>query len=86
MSSTLQGQSVAITGAMNGPLYGVQRTVACSMVRDAGGRTVRAVSRKTTLLVASRVDTRKALRAQELGVQVVSPSELAVMLGYPALW
>lgn len=84
--SPLDGQKVAITGPMTGPLSGVRRADALELVRQAGGITAGSVSRRTTILVASRHPTRKSVKAASLGVRVIGPGELAEMLGYPALW
>lgn len=83
---TVEGQRVAITGPLTGPLQGLRRTAALRLVAAAGGIPTRAVSGRTTLLVASRQDTAKSRRAAALGIRVVSPGEFAEMLGYPTLW
>ncbi len=82
----LLGERIAVTGAMSGPLSAVRRRDVMAVIRGAGARTATAVSASTTMLVASRSDTRKSVRAGALGVRVVSPGELAIMLGYPALF
>lgn len=84
--AVLAGHRVAITGALTGPLQGLRRRTALSMVADLGGQPARSVSGRTTILVASRQDTTKCRRAQALGIRIVSPGEFAAMLGYPSLW
>lgn len=85
-SGGLAGQRVVITGPLTGPLTGVRRADALRLLREAGADTAGSVSGRTTILVASRRRTRKSVRAEQLGVRVIAPGELAEMLGYPALW
>lgn len=82
----LAGQKVVVTGQMSGPLTGVRRADALQLVRLAGAQTTGALSRRTTILVASHRPTSTRVRAESLGIRVIGPSELAEMLGYPALW
>ena len=82
----LVGRRIAVTGALTGPLAGVHRRTAYTLIAAAGGRPVKSVSRRTDLLVCSRRPTTKSRRAAALGISVINPTELALLLGYPALW
>ncbi|MDQ2737510.1 MAG: hypothetical protein M3Y35_02550 [Actinomycetota bacterium] len=85
-SRPLAGERVAVTGAMHGPLSGVVRSHILALITEAGGTPCRAVSGRTTMLIASRQDTRKSVRARQLGLPVLTPGELAAIDGYPTLW
>lgn len=85
-SGPLSGQTVAITGALSGPLRGVRRPDALAMVAQCGGRPAVSVTKQTTMLVAARTDTAKCRRARERGVQIIDPVAFAQMLGHEVIW
>jgi len=64
----------------------MRRTTAFRLITAAGGTPTPSVTRKTTLLVASRTGTIKHRRATALGVPVIDSGQLAAMLGRPPLW
>lgn len=82
----LAGQTVAITGALTGPLRGVRRPTALEMIAQCGGQPATSVTKKTTMLVAARADTAKCRRARQNGVQIIDPAAFARLLGHEPLW
>ncbi|MFJ8752022.1 NAD-dependent DNA ligase LigA [Streptomyces sp. NPDC102441] len=81
----LDGKTVVVTGKMTGPLDGLGRSDMTALIKKAGGRAGSSVSAKTDYLVAaSAADGKlssKAVRAQELGVEVLTPDAFAKLLG-----
>jgi DNA ligase (NAD+) len=74
----LENQSVAITGI----LQNLTREQAILKLRQAGGKHVATVNRKTNLLVVgSRPGNGKKAQAQRLGVPTLGEDEFLTLLG-----
>ncbi|MEV0645381.1 NAD-dependent DNA ligase LigA [Phytomonospora sp. NPDC050363] len=73
----LAGEVVVVTGGMNGPLAGRNRTDMRTLIEDAGGTSSGSVSKKTTILVAGENAGSKVTKAEELGVTVLSEDDFA---------
>ncbi|MGW3308166.1 NAD-dependent DNA ligase LigA [Streptomyces sp. NPDC001073] len=80
----LSGKVVVVTGKMAGPLDGLGRTEMNALIEKAGGKAGSSVSAKTSILVAAPSangsPSSKALKAQELGVEVATPEEFAELV------
>ncbi|MEV7992750.1 NAD-dependent DNA ligase LigA [Streptomyces sp. NPDC086077] len=80
----LADKVVVVTGKMAGPLEGLGRETVNALIEKAGGRAGSSVSAKTSILVAapsaSGKPSSKAVKAQELGVEVLSPEEFAELV------
>ncbi|MFD7438190.1 NAD-dependent DNA ligase LigA [Streptomyces sp. NPDC059861] len=80
----LADKVVVVTGKMTGPLEGLGRETMNGLIEKAGGRAGSSVSAKTSILVAapsaSGKPSSKAVKAQELGVEVLSPEEFAELM------
>ncbi|MGW1540062.1 NAD-dependent DNA ligase LigA [Streptomyces sp. NPDC002309] len=80
----LAGRVVVVTGRMTGPLEGQGRETMNALIERAGGRAGSGVSAKTSILVAAPSTggkpSSKAAKAQELGVEVLSPEEFAELV------
>ncbi|TMQ90413.1 NAD-dependent DNA ligase LigA [Actinomadura soli] len=73
----LAGMSVVATGAMSGPLDGLSRTQVNELIERAGGKASSSVSARTSLLVAGAKAGSKKTKAEQLGVEIVTPEEFA---------
>ncbi|MCD2462259.1 NAD-dependent DNA ligase LigA [Streptomyces sp. MBT42] len=77
----LEGKVVVVTGKMAGPLDGFGRSEMNALIEKAGGRAGSSVSAKTSILVAAPSangkPSSKAVKAAELGVEVLSPEAFA---------
>ncbi|MFG2899714.1 NAD-dependent DNA ligase LigA [Streptomyces zaomyceticus] len=77
----LDGQVVVVTGKMSGPLEGLGRSEMNALIEKAGGRAGSSVSTKTSILVAAPSangkPSSKAVKAAELGVEVLTPEAFA---------
>ncbi|MFH9725419.1 NAD-dependent DNA ligase LigA [Streptomyces sp. NPDC017254] len=77
----LDGQVVVVTGKMAGPLEGLGRSEMNALIEKAGGRAGSSVSAKTSILVAAPSangkPSSKAVKAAELGVEVLTPEAFA---------
>ncbi|MET9724286.1 NAD-dependent DNA ligase LigA [Streptomyces zaomyceticus] len=77
----LDGQVVVVTGKMSGPLEGLGRSEMNALIEKAGGRAGSSVSAKTSILVAAPSangkPSSKAVKAAELGVEVLTPESFA---------
>ncbi|MFJ9641545.1 NAD-dependent DNA ligase LigA [Streptomyces sp. NPDC101206] len=77
----LDGKVVVITGKMAGPLDGLGRSEMNALIERAGGRAGSSVNSKTSILVAapsaSGKPSSKAVKAAELGVEVLTPEAFA---------
>lgn len=78
----LVGQTVVITGAMTGPLASIKRNDMNALVETKGGKSSGSVSANTTLLVCGEEGSAKFLKAQALGIKIVTPEEFASMIGH----
>lgn len=77
----LAGMSVVVTGAMTGALAALSRNEMNELIEQNGAKSSGSVSKNTSLLVASEAGSSKYVKAQELGVRIVSPEEFAVLVG-----
>ncbi|MCX5231109.1 NAD-dependent DNA ligase LigA [Streptomyces sp. NBC_00233] len=77
----LEGKVVVVTGKMAGPLDGFGRSEMNALIEKAGGRAGSSVSAKTSILVAAPSangkPSSKAVKAAELGVEVLTPEAFA---------
>ncbi|MFE9801102.1 NAD-dependent DNA ligase LigA [Streptomyces goshikiensis] len=80
----LDGKVVVVTGKMAGPLEGFGRTEMNALIEKAGGRAGSGVSARTSVLVcapsASGKPSSKAVKAAELGVEVLTPEAFAELV------
>ncbi|MFI7642243.1 NAD-dependent DNA ligase LigA [Nonomuraea sp. NPDC049400] len=76
----LTRMAVVVSGAMTGALAELSRNEMNELIERAGGRASGSVSAKTSLLVAGDKAGSKRAKAAELGVQIVTPEEFAVMV------
>ncbi|ATM24518.1 DNA ligase (plasmid) [Streptomyces alboflavus] len=80
----LEAMTVVVTGKMTGPLDGWGRGDMNALIEKAGGRAGSSVTARTAYLVAApaaggKLST-KAVKAQELGVKVLTPEEFAELV------
>ncbi|MFE1908310.1 NAD-dependent DNA ligase LigA [Streptomyces gardneri] len=79
----LTGKTVVVTGRMTGPLDGWGRSEMGALIEKAGGRVGSGVNSRTTYLVAAPSangkPSSKAVKAQELGVEVLTPEDFAAL-------
>ncbi|WP_030721367.1 NAD-dependent DNA ligase LigA [Streptomyces sp. NRRL S-237] len=83
-SGPLAGKVVVVTGKMTGALEGQGRDAMNALIEKAGGRAGSGVSARTTILVsapsASGKPSSKAVKAAELGVEVLTPEAFAELV------
>lgn len=77
----LEGMKVVVTGAMTGPLAGLNRTEMNELIETAGGASSSSVSKATSLLVCGEEGSSKFKKATDLGIRIVTPEEFAEMVG-----
>ena len=77
----LAGMTVVVTGAMTGPLKGIARNAMNELIEANGGKSSGSVSKSTSLLVCGETGSSKWVKANELGVTIVTPDEFAGMVG-----
>lgn len=77
----LAGMTVVVTGAMTGPLASKSRNEMNELIEAKGGKASGSVSAKTSLLVCGEEGSSKFVKAQSLGVRIVTPEEFAAMIG-----
>lgn len=80
-AQALAGMSVVVTGSMTGALADKSRNEMNELIESAGGKASSSVSKNTSLVVAGEAAGSKLAKANELGVKVITPDELAAMLG-----
>ncbi|SCF47626.1 Helix-hairpin-helix motif-containing protein [Micromonospora matsumotoense] len=73
----LAGPTVVVTGTMTGPLADRSRTEMTELIAQAGGRASSSVSARTHLVVAGDNAGSKHDKAQALGIETITPEELA---------
>ncbi|MEU1824086.1 NAD-dependent DNA ligase LigA [Streptomyces abikoensis] len=77
----LTGKVVVVTGKMSGPLEAYGRAEMNALIEKAGGRAGSSVNSKTSILVAAPSTngkpSSKAVKAAELGVEVLTPEAFA---------
>lgn len=80
----LSGRTVVVTGKMTGPLEGWGRSEMGALIEKAGGRMGSGVNSRTAFLVAAPTaggkPGSKAVKAQEAGVEVLTPEDFAVLV------
>jgi DNA ligase (NAD+) len=76
----LAGMTVVVTGAMTGPLADRSRTEMTELITRAGGRASSSVSARTHLVVAGEKAGSKLDKARALGIETITPEELAERL------
>jgi DNA ligase (NAD+) len=69
--------SVVVSGAMSGPLAALSRNEMNELIERAGGKSSGSVSKNTSFLVRTESTTSKAVKAQSLGVAVLTPEQFA---------
>ncbi|MFS0885049.1 NAD-dependent DNA ligase LigA [Aeromicrobium sp. 179-A 4D2 NHS] len=79
--SALTGMSVVVTGKMTGPLDGKSRNEMNELIEANGGKASGSVSKNTSLLVCADPTSSKAKKADDLGVETITPDEFAARLG-----
>lgn len=77
----VSGKTFVVTGAMSGALAELSRNDVHAIIEAMGGKTSGSVSKKTDYLVCGESSGSKLDKATALGVRVISPDELATMLG-----
>lgn len=73
--------SVVVTGAMTGPLASYARTAMNELIESLGGKASGSVSKNTGLLVCGEEGSSKWVKANDLGVRIVTPEEFAEIAG-----
>ncbi|MBT2539430.1 NAD-dependent DNA ligase LigA [Streptomyces sp. ISL-44] len=80
----LAGKTAVVTGKMSGPLENMGRSEMNALIEKAGGRAGSSVNSKTTYLVcapsANGKPSSKAVKAEELGVTVLTPEAFAELV------
>jgi DNA ligase (NAD+) len=76
----LAGMTVVVTGAMTGPYADRSRTEMTELITRAGGRASSSVSARTHLVVAGDNAGSKLDKARSLGIETITPEELAQRL------
>jgi DNA ligase (NAD+) len=76
----LAGLAVVVTGGMSGPLADYSRTEMNELITRAGGKASSSVSAKTSLVVAGEKAGSKLKKAEDLGIEVISPEAFAERL------
>ncbi|WP_280703636.1 NAD-dependent DNA ligase LigA [Kitasatospora sp. GP82] len=76
-ASPLAGEAVVVTGSMTGLLAALSRNEMNELIERAGGKASSAVSKRTTLLVAGDKAGSKRIKAEDLGVRILSPEDFA---------
>jgi DNA ligase (NAD+) len=76
----LAGKTVVVTGAMSGSLAGKSRNEMNELIEAAGGKASGSVSKATSFLVCGEEGSSKYVKAQSLGVRIVTPEEFAEMV------
>jgi DNA ligase (NAD+) len=76
----LEGKTVVLTGT----LPDLTREEAASLVKNAGGKVVNSVSKKTDFVVAGESPGSKLAKAQDLGTTVLDEEGLRALLSGPS--
>ncbi|POM23037.1 DNA ligase [Actinomadura rubteroloni] len=76
----LAGLTVVVTGAMTGLLADLSRNQMNELIERAGGRASSSVSARTSVLVAGEKAGSKKAKAEQLGIEVLSPAAFAERL------
>ena len=76
----LASKGVVVTGTMTGPLASLSRNEVNELIERAGGKASGSVSKRTALLVAGEKAGSKRVKAEELGIEILTPEEFAVLV------
>jgi len=76
-SGPLDGMTVVVSGSVPG----YSRTTIAEAIEAAGGKASSSVSASTSLLVSDPSTSSKYVKAQQLGVRIVTPADFLGMLG-----
>ena len=68
------------TFVLTGTLPTMSRDEASALIKQNGGKTVGSVSKKTDFVLAGEAAGSKLVKAQELGIKIISESELLKMI------
>lgn len=79
--SDIAGKTFVLTGAMSGPLEALSRNDVHALIEGLGAKTSSSVSKKTDYLVCGESSGSKLDKAKTLGVRIISPEDLAALLG-----
>ncbi|MFC9331555.1 NAD-dependent DNA ligase LigA [Kitasatospora sp. NPDC057015] len=80
VAGPLAGQSVVVTGSMTGDLASLSRNEMNELIERAGGKASSSVSKRTALLVAGEKAGSKRAKAEDLGIQILTPEEFAALV------
>jgi DNA ligase (NAD+) len=81
VATDIAGKTFVLTGAMSGPLEAMSRNDVHTLLEELGAKTSSSVSKKTDYLVSGESSGSKLDKAKTLGVKVISPEDLAALLG-----
>ena len=81
LSQIFSGQSWCITGSFESF---ASRDLIVRLITDRGGKSVSAVSSKTSVLLAGQNAGSKLAKARELGVKIIGEEEFLSLIGRPA--
>ena len=76
INSSLDGETFVITGT----LENMTRAEAQDIINDHGGKVTNSISKKTTYLVAGKAAGSKLIKAEKLGIKILSEMELIQLL------
>ncbi|MGV8909151.1 MAG: NAD-dependent DNA ligase LigA [Propionicimonas sp.] len=76
-AASLAGKTYVVSGSVPG----YTRTTIQERIEALGGKASSSVSKATTALVTSETTTSKAVKAAQLGIPVIDPTEFAALLG-----
>ncbi len=80
-NSTPKGELLAnLSFVLTGTLPTMSRDVASELIKNAGGKVVGSVSKKTDFVVAGEAAGSKLTKAQALGVKIISEDDLVKMI------
>jgi len=80
IKTTTEGKLSGMTFVLTGTLPTLSRDEASALIRDAGGNVAGSVSKNTDFLLAGEEAGSKLDKAKELGVKIISETELLKLL------